>query len=427
MALDQRLSLMVDTPDVSKFFQGIHQGQNLMNMPLQNELLQQKVTQGQEQIGLAPMRREALQQQLDQGQNTLATQRNTLESEKLKKQIFGAQKLVAAFGRNDHNGGINAIKESFSDPAEQQAEIAEYEQDRKSYVLDAQAGIDAFNAQRTGVKTGLASAVTKVFDNGTTVQSLPDGTTQVINPEGKVVSGKDRVSVLNTARNEQVDFAGQKAKSTALGTGQGKLQTEPTVAAATDAAKAAIKLSTETFNRLEPLRANIANIDEAIELIDAGAATGPIISRLPSVRATSIKLDALQKKLGLDVIASTTFGALSEGEREFALSSALPKNLQGNDLKSWLQKKKETQTKLMDQLGEAASFLGTPGNTIADYIELTKIHDLDRQKASPESIDPVSPIKEVVSPPEKTGGRIMIDANGNRARVFDDGSFEEIK
>ena len=31
-------------------------------------------------------------------------------------------------------------------------------------------------------------------------------------------------------------------------------------------------------------------------------------------------------------------------------------------------RKKDTQTKLANELRKAASFLGTPGNTIADYI-----------------------------------------------------------
>ena len=87
----------------------------------------------------------------------------------------------------------------------------------------------------------------------------------------------------------------------------------------------------------------------------------------------------MQKKLGLDVIASTTFGALSEGEREFALSTALPSNLKGPDLKRWLQRKKITQQKLIQQFSDAATFLGTPGNTIADFIELQKIQDLEAQ------------------------------------------------
>ena len=397
---------MVQGSDVNNFFSGAQQGQNLMNMPLQNELLQQKVTQGQEQIGLAPMRREALQQQLDQGQNTLATQRDTLESEKLKKQIFGARKLVSAIGRGDEQGAINTIIEAFPDEAEQAREIAELRADPIGYGRDAQGGIDAFDAQaRLTSKGNTQFGAQSTFKDskgtlffGTTKRDPNTGAVQSVlaavdGSADKPVGAIEQTGAFGQTSAESIEAKGAGAKSTAIGTGEGQLETAPTVAAATDAAKAAIKLSTETFNRLEPLRANVANIDEAIALIDEGAATGPIISRLPSVRATSIKLDALQKKLGLDVIASTTFGALSEGEREFALSSALPKNLKGDDLKSWLQHKKETQTKLIDQLGEAASFLGTPGNTIADYIELTKVRDLEQNKSPSDTVQSASQTK----------------------------------
>ena len=63
---------------------------------------------------------------------------------------------------------------------------------------------------------------------------------------------------------------------------------------------------------------------------------------------------------------------MSEAELKFALDVALPKNLKGPALKEWLQKKKESQVKLVDYLEDAAIFLGTPGNTIADFLEERK-------------------------------------------------------
>ena len=196
MALDPRLSLMVQGSDVNNFFSGAQQGQNLMNMPLQNELLQQKVMQGQEQIGLAPMRREALQQQLDQGQNTLATQQQDIDKGNLEREIFGARKLVSAINSKDERGAINTIIDTFPDPARQAQELAEFRADPMGYGRDAQAGIAAFDAQRTGTKSGLVSAKTEILKDGTRITQRPDGSTQVTNPEGIPVSGKARVDAL---------------------------------------------------------------------------------------------------------------------------------------------------------------------------------------------------------------------------------------
>lgn len=136
--------------------------------------------------------------------------------------------------------------------------------------------------------------------------------------------------------------------------------------------KAASKRSDEAFARLEKVRANIANYDEAIRLIDQGAETGVVAARLPSFRQASIALDNLQGRLGLDVIGNTTFGALSEAELKFALNTALPKNLEGPALKDWIMRKKAAQEKLAAYLEQAAIFLGTPGNTVKGWIEVQK-------------------------------------------------------
>ncbi len=138
------------------------------------------------------------------------------------------------------------------------------------------------------------------------------------------------------------------------------------------ASKAAIDESTKAFNSLRPARLAIANLDEGIRLIDAGAKTGVVESLLPTVRQSSLELDNLQGRLGLDVIGNTTFGALSESELKFALNTALPKKLKGPALREWLIRKREAQTKLVGYLQEAAIFLGTPGNTIAKFLKLKR-------------------------------------------------------
>jgi hypothetical protein len=77
--------------------------------------------------------------------------------------------------------------------------------------------------------------------------------------------------------------------------------------------------------------------------------------------------------MGLDVISSVTFGALSESELKFALDTALPTKLEPKALREWLVEKKRVQGLLANELRSAASFLGTPGNTIADYIKKQEV------------------------------------------------------
>ena len=127
--------------------------------------------------------------------------------------------------------------------------------------------------------------------------------------------------------------------------------------------------SKEAFDGLKGVRKTIANIDDAVKALDSGAATGPIVSKLPSFRQAAIELDNIKGRMGLDVVGATTFGALSESELAFALNVALPDSLEPAALKDWLVKKKDAQTKLSNELRKAASFLGKPGNTIADYVD----------------------------------------------------------
>jgi hypothetical protein len=215
-------------------------------------------------------------------------------------------------------------------------------------------------------RTGKASAVTKVMGDGTTIQALPDGSVQVTNPEGNVVTGAERLEVLKNAREVEQEQAraitGQK-----------------------EAGKAAIKVSTDAFNRLEPINTVISNINEGIRLLDEGASTGPVVSKLPSIRSASVQLDNLQGRLGLDVIGQTTFGALSESELRFALDTALPKNLEPAELKDWLVEKRDAQQKLSNYLGDVAVFLGTPGNTVADWVSAQR--ELRASQPAPESAE----------------------------------------
>jgi hypothetical protein len=229
------------------------------------------------------------------------------------------------------------------------------------------------------------SPTTVSLPDGTTIQTTSTGRKVVTDAAGNKLEGKKAIDAIKASQafktETQIGRAGGKAEAVI----QAKLVGEPELAATTQAAKDAIKQSTKIFERLEPLQTNLVNIDDAIRLIDEGAKSGPILSKLPSIRKSSIELDTLQKKLGLDVISSTTFGALSEGEREFALSTALPSTLKPQDLKLWLQRKKITQEKLIAQLQDASVFLGTPGNTISDFIELKKLETLEQESQGQES------------------------------------------
>lgn len=121
------------------------------------------------------------------------------------------------------------------------------------------------------------------------------------------------------------------------------------------------------YDTIKAINANVLNLDKAYDQLAGGASTGFIMDMLPSLRASSIKLDQIQKELGLDIIGATTFGALSKGELDLALATGIPTTLEPEELMEWLKDKKIAQLKLRDYYIAQIDHLDT-GGSIASWI-----------------------------------------------------------
>ena len=75
----------------------------------------------------------------------------------------------------------------------------------------------------------------------------------------------------------------------------------------------------------------------------------------------------MQRELGLDVVGSVTFGALSQEELTLALRVALPETMAGPDLIDWIDRKKDAQLKLSAYLLEQAYFFSEGDTTLKDW------------------------------------------------------------
>jgi len=190
----------------------------------------------------------------------------------------------------------------------------------------------------------------KTTPDGTTILVMKNGTTKVISAQGEELKGQARADAIRTSEEFGADIQGTRAQARGLG-------------------ELSAKQVGQAFAEVGRIKKNIGNIDEAIAAIDAGASTGVIASKLPNITAASIQLANVRQQLGLDVIGSVTFGALSEGELNLALDTALPTGLAPKDLKAYLLNKKNAQTKLAGYLTEQASYLSKKGNTLAGWLE----------------------------------------------------------
>lgn len=217
---------------------------------------------------------------------------------------------------------------------------------------------------------------------------LEGGAVQIVRKDGTVeVKAPDEVQadIVRRAEERGVDLQQRRAQGRGLG-------------------KEAAKVAGEVFKRVGTLRANNRTLRKVVQEVAAGAETGPLAARLPSMREASIKLDRLRSELGLDVVGSVTFGALSEGELNLALSTALPTTLEGPALSKWASDKIEAQEKLIGYLEDQAIFLSDKGNTPADWLKLQR-EQAEQAETSPEI---------TTTAPAGAPQTIRFDRQGNR-------------
>jgi hypothetical protein len=189
-----------------------------------------------------------------------------------------------------------------------------------------------------------------ILDDGTVVTVLKDGTRLVRNALGEKVEGQIAADAIREAQAYGSDIQGERAGSRR---------------AATVSVDAALK----AFESVNDITINIANLEEAKRLVvQDGANTGVIADLLPNWTASSIALNNVKNRLGLDVVGSVTFGALSASELDLALDTALPTNLSETALADWLNSKIIAQRKLSSYLQKQATFLADGDKTIGDWL-----------------------------------------------------------
>jgi len=190
----------------------------------------------------------------------------------------------------------------------------------------------------------------KILDGNVTITVFSDGRREVRGPNGDIVTGETAFKVIKEAEDRGIEIQGERAGGRR-------------------AATVAVNTSLTAFDQVAKSRSNIANLTEAKRLIvEEGANTGFIVNNLPNWKDSSIALNTVKNELGLDVVGSVTFGALSQGELTLALNTALPTNLSEDALVDWIDRKISAQGKLQDYLYAQAIYLADGDKTIGDWL-----------------------------------------------------------
>jgi hypothetical protein len=257
--------------------------------------------------------------------------------------------------------------------------------------------------ERKFYKTGLPAAVVKnetdaaLFESGGWSAVPPDGWSETLDGGGFetqssqildsgliVFAGKDGTSrVVRAGTNEEI--TGNLALAAIKEAEERGIRIQTERAGGRQAATVAVNTSLSAFDQVGKSRANIANLEEAKRLVlEEGANTGFIADNFPSWKDSTIALDTVKNKLGLDVVGSVTFGALSQGELTLALNTALPTKLDEAGLVDWIDRKISAQGKLQDYLYAQAIYLADGDKTIGDWLRSQKAEQEERNRIEAE-------------------------------------------
>jgi hypothetical protein len=217
--------------------------------------------------------------------------------------------------------------------------------------IDGRDAMSAILKQRFG-STDDTTRSTQKFLNGT-VYTVTDNGVKVYNPSGKLVTGQEAEEVLKEANKFELD-------NRAVGEGL------------SESAKLQQKYVAEAFDKAGKLSASITNINQAITAIDDGAKSGIIEGFLPDITSQSAQLTSALRRMGLDVVSSVTFGALSEAELNIAMATAYPPSAKPDELRKFLEDRKIVLGKLREYTEEAAMFLQNPNNTRSDWMQIVR-------------------------------------------------------
>lgn len=194
------------------------------------------------------------------------------------------------------------------------------------------------------------------------------GNLQVATVDGRNLTGEEATQFIAEANARHVENQRNIYQGRAQGTGEGKLEFASAIKQAESEGARKIIWIDEINKQRGNMQSTISNYDAALNALDNGASTGRVAALIPTITAQTALLDTAKKELGLDVIGSVTFGALSEGELNLAMDTALPSDqLSPEELRTWITERKEAKQKALVALTETAIYLSKPNTTYESY------------------------------------------------------------
>ena len=124
------------------------------------------------------------------------------------------------------------------------------------------------------------------------------------------------------------------------------------------------------YDRLKDLQKNTSLLEEARKEVMAGAKSGLLYGSgwIPAFSKETARLEQITKMMGINIINSATFGALSEKEMALALSVDIDRSLPKDELLKLLDSKIAAQQKLQREIGYYAERLNSGRVKYSDFV-----------------------------------------------------------
>ena len=153
----------------------------------------------------------------------------------------------------------------------------------------------------------------------------------------------------------------------------------------------------EALKKLSNLESQAGSLNEAVQALDNGARSGVIQQYLPAWTAATASLKEAANRLGLDIVSATTFGALSKGELDLSLRTALDITLPPAELRELISKKIRVIEKAKGELLNAILYLSSEGATVEEYTKKFIVKSSDTSQSRSETESDINTLQDVLN------------------------------
>lgn len=185
-------------------------------------------------------------------------------------------------------------------------------------------------------------------------------------------------------------FARSKGFMPSWGSDAGTISSSTT---AKEDAKNAVKYKETLFDSINNGNRTLNKYEMAIEQIDKGAESGPVMKMLPSLQDSTLLVDTIRKDIGMEIVGSGVLGVNpTDADVKLAMEVAIPEGLRPDVLKKEIKRRAQVINDLNSAQREYYRMLDS-GKTKGDILRMAE-EKRTAQKVKPAGSDQIKSLLE---------------------------------